>query len=232
VDCNGNTTGAITIGTTGGTSPFSYLWNDGATTQNRTNLTAGTYSITVTDATNCSNTATGIIVEQPAAALSLSATQANVSCSGGSTGSINLTATGGTAPYTYDWGGGITTEDRTGLTVGTYSVTVTDTNGCSAVLSKTITQATALSLSTVITHETCPGAANGAIALTVTGGTAGYSYAWTGPSSFISISKNISGLKGGAYTVVVTDANGCTATVTVTVNTLKNNPVAPASINN
>ncbi len=230
--CNGNTTGAISIATTGGSGTLSYLWNDGATTQNRTNLAAGTYSVTVTDATNCSKTQNGIIVTQPAAALSLSASQTNVACNGSSTGSIILTPSGGTPSYSYNWGGGITTKDRTLLTVGTYSVTVTDTNGCTAILSKTITQPAALSLSTVITHETCPNAADGAIAVAVTGGTSGYTYAWSGPSSFTATSQNISGRKGGSYTVVVTDANGCTATVTVTINTLKSNAVAPASINN
>jgi hypothetical protein len=230
--CNGNTTGAISIATTGGSGSLSYLWNDGATTQNRTNLAAGTYSVTVTDATNCSKTQTGISVTQPTAALSLSATQTNAACNGGSTGAIDLTVSGGTSSYTYLWSNGATTQDITGLAAGTYSVTVTDANGCYAVLSKTITQPVALSLSTVITHETCPNVADGEIALTVTGGTSGYTYAWSGPSSFTATTQNISGRKGGSYTVIVTDANLCTATVTVTINTLKSNAVAPASINN
>ena len=205
----------------------------GSTSQNRTGLLAGTYSVVVTDANNCTKTLSGIVVSQPAAALSLSATSVNIACFGGSTGSINLTASGGTLPYSYNWGGGITSEDRSGLAAGTYSVTVTDASGCTAVLSKTITQSINLSLSTVLTNESCPGAADGAIALTVTGGTGTYTYSWTGPATFTptpQTTEDISGLQDGAYTVVVTDGSGCTATVTVTINTTNSNPVAPASI--
>jgi hypothetical protein len=231
VSCNGNTTGAISLAVTGGTGTLTYAWNDGATTQNRINLAAGTYSVIVTDVNNCTKTQTGMVVTQPAAALSLSATSVNVACYGNSTGSINLSATGGTTPYGYDWGGSISTEDRTTLTAGNYSVTVTDANGCTAVLSKTITQPVALSLSTVQTHETCPGAFDGAITLTVSGGTTTYSFVWTGPSSFTSTSQSLTALKGGAYSVTVTDANSCTSILSVTVNTTGVNPEAPATIN-
>jgi hypothetical protein len=234
ISCNGSTTGAISLAVTGGTGTLTYAWNDGATTQNRTSLAAGTYSVTVTDANNCTKTQTGMVVTQPAAALSLSATAVNVACYGNSTGSINLTATGGTTPYGYDWGGSISTEDRATLPAGNYAVTVTDAKGCTAVLSKTITQPVALSLSTVVTPETCPGAADGAINLTATGGTGTYAYSWTGPVTFTPTPKtteDISLLQDGAYSVTVTDANSCTGTLSVTVNTIGVSPEAPATIN-
>jgi hypothetical protein len=233
VNCFGNTSGAVSLVISGGTGTKSCLWNDGSTSQNRTGLLAGTYSVVVTDANNCTKTLSGIVVSQPAAALSLSATSVNIACYGGSTGSINLTASGGTLPYSYNWGGGITSEDRSDLAAGTYSVTVTDASGCTAVLSKTITQSINLTLSTVLTNESCPGVADGAIALTVTGGTGTYTYSWTGPATFTptpQTTEDISGLQDGAYTVVVTDGSGCTATLTVTINTTNSNPVAPSSI--
>lgn len=229
VTCNGNTTGAIGITTSGGTGTLSYLWSDGATTQNRTNLAAGIYSVTITDATNCSKTQSGISVTQPAA-LSLSATPTNVACNGGSTGAIDLTVSGGTFPYSYDWGGSIATEDRTGLTEGTYSVTVTDANGCSAVLSQTITQPTTLSISSAVTKASCPGISDGAIILSVSGGTANYSYSWSGPSSFTSNVASPTGLLAGTYNVTVTDVKGCVATSSVIVGNTKSSPVTPGTI--
>ena len=237
VSCYGNSTGAISLAVSGGTPGsdplYTYAWNDGVTTKDRTSLAAGTYSVIVTDASSCTKTYTGITVSQPAASLSLSATSVNVACYGGSSGSIDMTPSGGTSSYSYDWGGGITTQDRTGLSVGNYTVTVTDAKSCTAVISKTITQPTALSLSTVLTNELCPGAADGAIVLTVTGGTGAYTYSWTGPDTFTptpKTTKNISLLQDGAYTVFVTDASGCTATVTVTINTTNSSPVAPTEI--
>lgn len=233
VSCCGNSSGAVSLTVTGGTGTITYLWNDGNTSKDRTGLAAGTYSVTATDANNCTKTQSGIVVTAPASALSLSATQVNVACNAGSTGSIDLTPTGGTSPYTYNWGSGITTQDRTGLAAGSYSVTVTDANNCTAVLSKTITQAAALSLSTAITNETCLAAADGAIVLTVTGGTGTPTYSWTGPVTLTSAprtTKDLATLQDGSYTVVVTDTNSCTATVTVSVSTTNSSPVAPGSI--
>src|ERR1019366_2798199 len=108
-------------------------------TQNRASLTAGTYNVTVTDNNLCTTTATATIT-QPAAALSAVATPTNVSCFGGNTGAINLTVAGGTTAYTYNWGGGITTQNRTSLAAGTYNVTVTDNNLCTTTATATITQ--------------------------------------------------------------------------------------------
>lgn len=227
--CNGNATGAISVATSGGTGSLSYLWNDGATTQNRSNLAAGTYSVTATDATNCSKTQTGITVIQPNA-LILSASQTNVACNGGSTGSIILTPSGGTTPYTYNWVGGIITKDISGLKAGTYSVTVTDGNGCSAILSKTITQPAAIAISTAVTKATCPGISDGAITLTVSGGTSPYSYSWSGPNSYTSTSASPTGLTAGTYNLTVTDANGCFATASAIVGNTHPNPVTPGTI--
>ena len=204
ITCFGGT-GAINLTASGG-SPFTYNWGGGVTTEDRTGLATGTYTVTVTNAQGCTST-TSATVTTPSV-LALSATSTNINCIGGSTGSIDLTPTGGTSPYTYNWGGGVTTEDRTGLTAGIYTVTVTDANGCTATLSQTITQPTALNLSTVITQVTCVGGTDGAIDLTVTGSTAPYTYNWGGGIN----TQDRTGLGAGTYTVIVTDANGCIAT--------------------
>ncbi|MFY7885120.1 MAG: beta strand repeat-containing protein, partial [Dolichospermum sp.] len=139
VSCNGGSNAIIDLSVSGGTSPYTYVWSNGASTQDLSGLSAGTYSVLITDATGCSTTAS-VTITQPASGLTASITGTNVLCFGNSTGAANLTATGGTAPYTYNWGGGIITEDRTGLAAGSYSVTITDANGCTTTASVTITQ--------------------------------------------------------------------------------------------
>ncbi len=243
INCFGAATGAISLTVAGGTSPYTYLWNDGTTTQNRTSIAAGTYAVTVTDANGCTQSATGISITQPAAALSLSSTQVDPSCSGSNNGSITVTATGGTAPYTYDWTGtptGDGTATITGLSAGTYSVTVTDNKGCTALRSVTIVAATPLTLTTALTHPTCPPSvappvnSDGAINLTVSGGMTPYTYSWTtsGGSGLNPSSEDQSGLTAGTYMVTVTDNKGCTASTSVTLNYLNPIPVQPGTIKN
>lgn len=222
ITCFGGT-GAINLTATGG-SPFTYNWGSGVTTEDRTGLAAGTYSVTVTNAQGCTST-TSATVTTPSV-LALSATTTNINCIGGSTGAINLTSTGGTSPYTYNWGSGVTTEDRTGLVAGNYTVTVTDANGCTATLSRTITQPTALNLSTIITQVTCVGGTDGAIDLTVTGSTAPYTYNWGGGIT----TQDRTGLGAGTYTVIVTDANGCTATTGATLTAQNGAPNPPTGL--
>lgn len=234
VSCFGGNTGSIALSVSGGTSPYTYLWNDGNSSQNRTGLAAGTYSVTVTDVNNCALTYSNILVSQPASALSLSETHVNVLCYGNSTGSVNLSVTGGTSPYTYAWTGpgGFSSglEDISNLAAGTYNVNVTDNKGCIATLSVTITQVPAMVLSAVVTNPTCPPVApvnnsDGAINLTVTNGTPGYTFSWTGPNSFTSTSEDISGLIAGTYDVTVTDSQGCIKSASVTLTYL--NPILP-----
>ncbi|WP_191906990.1 T9SS type A sorting domain-containing protein [Adhaeribacter soli] len=221
VACNGGNTGAINLTPTGGTGSYTFLWNDGRTTEDRTGLVAGTYSVTITDANSCTSTVT-TTVGQPASPVSGTTVVTNVACNGGTNGAINLTPNGGTAPYTFNWGNGITTEDRTGLAAGTYTVVITDLNGCTASISAAVGQpATAIGGSTVVSHVSCFGGSNGTIDLTPSGGTAPYTYNWSGGIT----TQDRTGLSAGTYTVVITDANGCTGTVTASVN----QPSAPVS---
>ncbi|MEO7976844.1 T9SS type A sorting domain-containing protein, partial [Flavobacterium sp.] len=139
----------------------------------------------------------------------------NVSCNGGSNGTIDLTPTGGTGSYTYNWSDGITTEDRTtGLAAGTYSCTITDSNGCTGTVSGiTITEPTVITGTTIVSNVSCNGGSNGTIDLTASGGTPGYTYNWGGGIT----TEDRTGLAAGTYSVIITDANGCTANVSATI---------------
>lgn len=139
VGCNGGNDGAATAGANGGSGPFTYNWSNGATSATINNLTAGVYSVTVSDGANC-NITSSVTIAQPAAInLTLQPTDA----AGGANGAVNLTPSGGTAPYSYAWSNGATTQDISGLNPGTYAVTLTDANGCTAAGSATVGDATA-----------------------------------------------------------------------------------------
>jgi|GEM_PF-2359224 len=220
VSCFGGTNGAINLTPTGGVGPYTFNWVGGATTEDRTGLVAGTYSVTITDANACTGTVSGITVTQPTAAVSGTTVVTNVACNTGTNGAINLTPTGGTGPYTFNWVGGATTEDRTGLAAGTYSVTITDNNGCTGTVSGiTVTQPTAISLTASSqTNVSCNGGSNGAAAVNnANGGTPGYTYNWTPGTPTGDGTTSITGLTAGTWTCTVTDANGCVASQSFTV---------------
>ncbi|MDF3027795.1 MAG: gliding motility-related protein, partial [Fluviicola sp.] len=220
VSCNGGTNGAINLTASGGAGGYTYNWGGGITTEDRTGLAAGTYAVIITDANGCTRNVTGITVTQPTAAVSGTTVVTNVSCNPGTNGAINLTPTGGTGPYTFNWASGPTTEDRTGLAAGTYSVTITDANGCTGAVSGiTVTQPTAISVTASSqTNVACNGGSNGAAAInTPTGGTPGYTYDWTPGTPTGDGSTTVTGLTAGTWTCTVTDANGCVASRIFTV---------------
>ena len=126
---------------------------------------------------------------------------------------MNLTVTGGTAPYTYAWSNNTTLEDPAGLAAGTYTVTVTDANGCTATTTVTITQPSVLTSSYTQVNVGCFGNNTGSIDLTVNGGVAPYIYAWSNQA----ITQDLNNIPSGVYTVTATDANGCATTQTVTI---------------
>ncbi|MFZ4860213.1 MAG: beta strand repeat-containing protein, partial [Desulfuromonadaceae bacterium] len=218
INCNGASTGAINITVTGGTGAYSYDWGGGITSEDRSAIPAGTYSVTVTDASLCTVSGT-FTITQPAAALDANTTVTDIDCNGNADGIVTLTVTGGTQPYTYVWTrteagyAGATTKDITGLSPGTYNVTVTDSKGCIVETSGIVTQPAVLSLSKTLTHVSCRNGSNGAINLSVSGGTTSYTYSWNNGA----ISEDLSGLTAGTYSVMVTDANGCTASTTATI---------------
>ncbi len=210
--CNGGSTGSINLTVNGGTPGYTFQWSNGATTEDISGLTAGTYNVTVTDANGCVATA-GVTVQEPQP-LAATATPVNIACNGAATGGVNVSIVGGTSPFTYSWSNGATTRDITALSAGTYSVTVTDRNNCTATASATVTQQAALNVTATPTDVTCYGLANGSIATTVNGGVAPYTYTWGAGQP---TTANRSNLAPGTYNVTVTDANNCTGTATATI---------------
>ena len=201
--CKGDSTGALDLTPTGGTAPYTFVWNTGSVNEDLSNVVAGSYTVDITDANLCTSTVTGIVSE-PAAALSGTTIVTSVLCSGGATGSIDLTVTGGTAPYTFLWSNGAITEDLVNIDTGIYTVTIIDANNCIASSSGTVA---ALSGSTVVTNVFCFGGADGSVDLTVTGGTAPYTFLWSNGAT----TEDLTNLIPGNYTVTITDANSCTS---------------------
>lgn len=215
VTCFGSSNGSATVNANGGTPPYSYSWNSTPvqTTSTATGLPAGSYTVTVTDSKGCTSTKP-VTITQPAA-ITLTTVQTNVSCFNGSNGTATVTVAGGTPGYTYSWlPSGGTSAAATTLTAGTYTITVTDTKGCTGSTTVTITQPAAISLTLSSTNVSCFGGNNGTATVSATGGTPGYTYAWTPSGGSASIATN---LTAGTYTVAVTDSKGCIGTASVTI---------------
>ena len=209
--CSDLNDGTATANASGGNTPYTYEWNNGATTATISGLAPGVYSVTVTEANGCK--VSGNVQVGAPSVLNVTATPSNIACSGDNNGAISITATGGTPGYTYRWNDGITSEDRTNLTAGTYSVTVTDANGCTDNATVQINEPSAININESITNVSCNGDASGRIVLTVTGGSSAYSYAWSNGAT----TRTLNNLLAGNYTVTVTDANECSLVETYTI---------------
>ena len=217
ITCYGYDNGAIDINVNGGTPTYTYLWNDGVTIEDRTNLAPGAYSVTVTDLNQCITTGTWTITE-PNELMIINPVVTNVTIYGGNDGAIDIDVTGGTAPYSYVWSNGETTQDISGLTIGTYTVTVTDLHDCQTTGQWTITQPEDLTISITTTDIPCYNMDNGIIDLTIYGGTPTYSIVWEDANgTIISNNEDLQNLDGGTYYVTVTDAAGDIATGSATI---------------
>jgi PKD repeat protein len=207
VNCAGGADGTATASASGGTGTLTYQWptGSGATASN---LAAGTYTVTVTDANNCS--VTGVATVASASGFTASVNTTATSCQGSSTGTATATTTGGVAPFTYAWSPSGSGSALTGLAAGTYSVTVTDANGCVATASGTVASASGITVNATPVSATCNGGNDGAVNITVSGGSGVYTYAWSNGTT----NQNLSGVAAGAYAVTVLDGNGCSATAT------------------
>ncbi|MBN4052138.1 PKD domain-containing protein [Sphingobacteriaceae bacterium AH-315-L07] len=224
VACNSGTDGDASITPSGGTLAYSYSWSTGATSQSVNNLIAATYQVTVTDANGCMNTHS-VTINEPSA-LSASIVGQDLLCNGDNSGAADLTISGGTTGYTYDWSNGETTEDLSGLTAGNYDVTITDANGCKASANVTISEPSAITLTTGANDANC-GVNDGDASVTASGGTAGYTYVWDNGQT----SQTATSLLSGTYIATVTDANGCVAFVAASVNDLNGPSVSTSSSN-
>ncbi|MCF8237812.1 MAG: hypothetical protein K9I85_06625, partial [Saprospiraceae bacterium] len=213
VSCAGASDGSIQLTVTGGTPGYTYLWSTGATTPDLAGLNAGVYAVTVTDQNGCTQTGSYPINEP--SALILNITKTDVSCAGASDGSIQLTVTGGTIPYTYTWSNGASSKDIQNISGGTYAVTVSDGNGCSNSKTVVIDEPTPISLTIVSSDPDCIGGNDGSTEVTATGGSAPYTYLWNDPAQHTT--ALCSGLGMGVYSVTVTDQHGCTAVEEVTI---------------
>ncbi|HFA51197.1 MAG TPA: T9SS type A sorting domain-containing protein [Bacteroidetes bacterium] len=206
--CSQASNGTATATPSGGTAPYSYAWSNGGNTQTISGLAAGTYTATVTDANGCNDV--GSVTINNGAGVALSASATNVSCNGGSDGTASATPSGGTAPFSYLWSNGATTQAVTGLAAGSYSVVVTDANGCTASANATVVQPSAMSVNVTGTNPTT--GSTGSATANATGGTPPYSFVW----NIGATSQTIANLPAGTYSVTVADANGCTQTGSIT----------------
>lgn len=212
--CFNQASGTATATATGATPSYSYQWfPQGGSAATANNLPAGNFSVIVTDANNCKDTAT-VTITQPTQVVANASQTSAVSCFNGANGTATATGSGGTGSgYTFAWSNGGTNALTTGLTAGTHSVTVSDANGCPASTTVSITQPTQVTVSTTSTNVSCANGSNGTAVASGAGGVSNFTYAWShGPTT-----PTVNGLQAGTYTVTATDGNGCQGTSTVVI---------------
>lgn len=213
IKCNGDNNGAVSLKVTGGAPPYKFVWSNGDSTQNLVNVPAGDYTVKVIDTHGYYQTLNTKIV-QPSKLVGKIDMIKNVSCFSDKSGSINVTITGGEAPYKYSWNSGQTTEDLASIAAGDYTLTVTDAIGCTSVIQASVTEpADFTAVVSEVKDINCKGEEKGEIYLDVQGGVTPYSYYWNNGARTKDITKAIA----GQYTVKVVDNNGCTKTVNASI---------------
>ncbi len=211
--CSGETAGNIAMAVSGGVEPYSYNWSNGESVKDIQNAPAGTYELKVTDANGCEQTSVQEIVEPPLLTKSIDAVN-HITCNGESNGSVHISVSGGIAPYSYQWSNGHTGQDLLNVPAGSYSVLIKEANGCESRLETTITEPTLFVTELVgVEHNKCYGDKNGQIQISAEGGTTPYTFKWSNGAS----SQNLSEIRAGDYSVLVSDANGCNHTIKTTV---------------
>ncbi len=211
VSCFGASDGKIELEAEGGSVPFTYEWSNGATTKNIDNVSAGNYTVTITDRFNC-ELVVSQIVSQPAQALAISAPAiSNVSCFGGNDGNISVNVTGGTQPYDYNWAFtnaqivGSFTNLVSNIPADVYALTVSDSKGCTATAAATVTQPNEIIITSSVTNVNCFGNSTGAIDVTVSGGTPNYNYNWSNGTN----TQDLNNVLADNYVLIVRDNNNC-----------------------
>ncbi len=211
--CNGEKAGSVTISVKGGKEPYTYNWSNGEKTKDIRNVAAGKYDLTLTDANGCVKTTMATVSEPPKLYKNIDAVN-HISCNGESNGSIQISVSGGTAPYSYQWSNGRTEQDLLNAPAGLYSVIIKEGNGCETKLEATLTEpAPFVSNLLAVTNNNCFNDKTGSITISADGGTRPYSFKWNNNAA----TQNLMNLGAGDYTVLVSDANGCNRTVKTTI---------------
>jgi uncharacterized repeat protein (TIGR01451 family) len=213
--CEGNIDGEATVTVSGGTGLYTYLWSDGQSTATASGLTAGYYTVTVTDANGCTAQASILLSDPTGITATITAVTHNA-CYGDLNGSATVTGTGGIGGYTYLWSNGQTNATATGLAAGNYTVTVSDGNSCTATAFVEITQPAALNILLVSqTNVDCNGNSTGSMVIDATGGVAPYTF--TSDPAITFSGNTAMNLAAGSYDITVTDAHLCTDAITVVI---------------
>ena len=206
VVCHGASTGAIDIITSGGTLPYSYNWNNSSTNEDLINVSAGFYSVQVTDDNGCFVSADMDVNHLNSELIVLVDNYSDVSCYLGDNAFIDLLVSGGVPSYNFLWNNGQTSQNISNLTAGNYVLNIEDDLGCITTFSMDIDQPdTLLYFDSLISHVNCFGGSDGEINLNVLGGTFPYTYSWSNSAT----TSSINGLDSGTYSVIITDDNGC-----------------------
>lgn len=212
----GAANGMLVSAVSGGTAPYAYFWSNGSTASSLSNIPSGQYYLNVKDANNCAISATGSLNDAGGPAVALNAVT-DVTCNGLSNGSILTTISGGTAPLTIQWMNGAATDDLLNIPAGTYDLSVTDASGCVVYKSYTVNEPAPLYLSGTATSTSACAVADGSASAVVNGGTSPYTYLWDANAGNQTTST-AAGLAAGAYKVSVSDLNGCSDSVYISVN--------------
>lgn len=209
----GVSNGESSANVNGGSGVYTYQWSNGQTGATATGLSAGSYTVIVTDGNNCTKTAQASIGNTGGGTASASV-QSDVSCNGGTDGVATVSITGGTPNYSYSWSSGAATQTAGNLSKGSYTVTVTDGAGCKSLSTVSISEPTVIILTTSSSGAVC-GLSNGSATVNATGGTPNYSYSWSDTGG--STGQTITGVAAGSYTLTITDGNNCTKTAVAAV---------------
>jgi subtilisin-like proprotein convertase family protein len=208
--CNGVCNGVGVATAVNNTGAINYLWSNGSNGSTAANLCAGVYTVTATDANNCTATANVTINEPSALTVTISST--SVTCNNQCDGTAIVTVIGGTSPYIYLWNNGQSTQTATGICPGTFGVTIIDSNGCRTMAIIQINQPSALVAVVTANNTTCA-LNDGSASLSPSGGVGNYTYRWSNNAT----TATIAGLSQGVYNVTLTDGNGCQTTSDVTI---------------
>ncbi len=219
VSCNSGSNGTVTVTGINGTAPYTYSLNSGSfqSSGSFTGLTAGTYTIQIKDATDCTKD-TSVVITQPAA-ITTTVAITNVSCFGGTNGAVTLTPTGGTGAFTYSKDTGNTYQASatfSNLAAGNYLLRIKDANNCTKDTAITVTQPAAISATLAITNVACFNGATGAVTLTPAGGTGTYQYSIDTGTTY-QTGATFSNLIAGNYLLRIKDANDCTKDTSITI---------------